>query len=346
MRQPKRELSRGGKLSDQTIRNFIIHFAWGQPFEEVAGALCISRKTVRILAAYLRARLLTPVFNPWHMLLDLWPNEPTQDISSHQMLTLILAECANSRCGRNFRLGNVAKRQCRGCILRGYVDEKDAQTHIGTIDGVHDFYEHLGWRNDLRGATFDRYRLRTAHFLTVRNAARHSRKLKSGLGDPSETGYLTTGTLIARLLESLIENPLPFVPVVEARPPNNTAARAAVDDYEARLMRFALGNDYFRKTLEGGFVAFSHALRRTDKTTRAAILSQIQAYIFELSPYEDGSSGQVSVEGLEPVHWTIDIVDDGRPLSLDDPKLLRVLKIELKSEVRPPTLDPDWLDDE
>ena len=337
MRQPKRELSYGGKLSDQTIWDFVKHFAWGQRFDEVAATLDISRKSVRGLAANLRTRLLTPVFNPWHMTLDPWPSEPTQDISPHEMLTFVLMHCAGRTCRRNFSLGNVRNRQCRACILRGYIEEEEAKSHLSRIDEVHEFYELLGWRNDNWRDSRQSFLARSAHYLTVKNAALHSRKLKSGLGDPSERGYLTTGSLIERLTDDLAANPLPFAPTLVTPPPNTRAAVGEMHKFYQRIHWYAIGNDYFRRTLNGGSVALSFGVRRLDKATRELILAAIQAFNdFDIGPFEERNTGWVRLPDIEPIRWTIDYSDHTELTSPSDPQLWRTLQIELESEVPPP----------
>ncbi|WP_316356892.1 hypothetical protein [Devosia sp.] len=206
----KRQYTRGGKLSDETVQGLLICFVNGITLAQTAEATGLSRKTVKLVFIDLRSRLKKPAFNPWHQSNDPWPEQRKAqgDASDHFWLSVSLATCDSSRCRRNFQLKNVARRKCRGCVLNDR-SPGAIEHYLSLIDRTHDFYEQLGWRNDTDHPNIvARFELRAAHFLTVWAVASHSRRLSNDLCDPADLGFLSGGSLFVRFHEELIANPL------------------------------------------------------------------------------------------------------------------------------------------
>ncbi|MCA1241464.1 hypothetical protein LC092_03325 [Stappia stellulata] len=190
----------------------IYMFAQGISIEITARSTRLSKKTVRTVFLKLRDRLTRPVFNRWHgthrRLLKLV--DPGHEALVRVTFFDVLAECYfNQTCHRNWTLGNRKARQCRSCPLPGkFQTDQTKADALALIDAVHELYRRLGLRLEKGHDPVRLFRLRLLHTTVVGTVLNHSRKLQTGLLDPTDMSYLACGSLIDVFLTDLANDPL------------------------------------------------------------------------------------------------------------------------------------------
>lgn len=200
------------KIDDQVLIQLIYYFCNGVSVKAVAGALDLSRKSVRAHFLELRARLKKPKFSRWHAAYSVigTVGDPERERLIKGIVLEALAACHYSGCTKNYANGNRKNRICRTCPLpHAFRQSQKVTESIGVVDEVAAFYKRLGVRSDEKPDKLSVFFERLIHTSVITSVRENSKRHSNGLLDPSDYDFQAAGTLITILMDDLADDHTP-----------------------------------------------------------------------------------------------------------------------------------------